>query len=912
MATSSVSNSADITSTNLQTSSRPRVNGTGLASGLDTDTLIKQLTATTRSKIAKQQQKMQTAQWQRDAYRDVTTKMKAFSDKYFSYSATDTNILSSKFFDVATITNPSSLLTVSGNTDAAVNMQVGSISQLARQASFSSSKPVANDKIQSGLIQQTWVQSNVQAQALNFNLGSKAYSITVPQNVMLDTSTASTDPNNSSDANKMAAMQKALQDQIDSNADLKGKLTVGVSGSSFTLTNSDTANPLKIVDGDLAKSLGFSKDATGATITGSAITGSAMDNLYVSKNLGDALAGSALTFTLNGISKDVNFNLTDKSQYSTIADMRNYVQKALDTAYGVGKITVGSTPGNCSSDGKSGDLTFKTADTTSVLSINSSDNSNVLNECGALRIGAGESNRLELGKTLKQLRTVPVDDFQNVTNPEIPDLGAPDASGNYKINVNGKEFTFSEDTTLNSVMSQINNDATANVTISYSSITNKFNVTAKGSGASSTVNISDVTGNLAASLFGTAEKAIQSSSAITSSSLQTSLSGSTLSFTLGGTQKTITFDPADSAQYATADGVRAYLQSKLDSSDNFGSNKVIVSNNSGILKFTSTDPQTVLSVDSSSSSAALGALNITASATTIGTYSIKDGQDAKLKVSFDGGNTFTNIDRSENTFSLDGVNFGLLGTTDPTKSLADTTIKFTSNSNADALYTKINDFVTAYNDVVNLMNGYVSDVKAKDPAYPPLSDEQKTQMTDAQITDWNKNAKKGILQNDETLSQISSDMRTVMTSIADGTNLKALSKIGISTSAYDYDPATNGKLIVNADTLKKAITENVDDVADLFTNSTNGISTKLKKVIDANVGSFGGDGRLIALAGTATTLADQSTLSKSISDYASNIKDLNKKLSDEQDRYWAKFTAMETQLSNLSAQSNWLSQQAKG
>jgi hypothetical protein len=293
-------------------------------------------------------------------------------------------------------------------------------------------------------------------------------------------------------------------------------------------------------------------------------------------------AGSTLTFTLNGISRDVNFNLTDSAQYSSITNMRTYVQKALDTAYGAGKIIVGNTPGN---DGtNSGDLTFKTADTTSVLSINSSDNTNILGENGALKIGAGESNRLETGKTLKQLRTVPTGDHQDVTSPEISALGDPDANKNYVINVNGKEFTFSEDTTLDSVMSQINNDATANVTIAYSSVTNTFNVKADGCGGASTVNISDVSGNLATSLFGSAEKAVQSSSAIVdSSALQTALSGSTVTFTLGGTHSDITFNSADSAQYATADGVRAYLQSKLDTA--FGSNKVIVSNNSGFLKF---------------------------------------------------------------------------------------------------------------------------------------------------------------------------------------------------------------------------------------------------------------------------------------------------------------------------------------
>lgn len=908
MATSSVSSSSassNTTSTNLETSSRPRISGTSLISGLDTDTLVKQLTAGTRSKIAKQQQKLQTAQWKRDAYREITTKMTAFSSKYFSYSDTTNNILSSKFFDVATITNPSSLLTVSGNASAATNMQVGSISQLARQAAFTSTKRVANEAIQSGTIQTDWIQSAVQAQSMNFTLGKKSYSISVPQNVVLGTAAL--------DSDKMTAMAAALQKQINANADLNGKITVGVSGSSFTLANSDTENALKITGGTLATSLGFSKDATGSTITGTALDSTAMGKLFVSKTLGDALAGSSLTFNLNGISKTVSFNLTDKAQYSTVAGMRTYLQTALNTAFGAGKVNVGSNPGN--GDGTTaGDINFTTTDTSSVLSINSSDNTNVLNEGCCLKIGAGESNRLELSKTLEQLST-PIPNLV----PSTTEIGSllPAGADGYKINVNGKEFTFAKDTSLSSVISQINNDDTANVTIAYSSITNTFNVKADGSGASSKVDISDVSGNLASSLFGTKGTAtIQSSSAITEdATLQSTLSGSKIMVTYNGQQKEIDFNSADSANFTTAANISTYFQSKLDTA--FGSGKISVSNNSGVLKFTTTDAST-FSIDSSSPSAALSVLNITAGSAklTAGNYLTTAGQDAKLKVSFDGGTTFTDITRTENTFTLDGVNFNLLGTTDPNKSLADTTIKFTSNSNVDTLYKKISDFVNDYNDVVNLINGKVSETKEKDPSYAPLSDEQKAQMTDTQITDWNKHAVKGVLQNDSTLSQISGEMRTVMTSLVDSTNLKALSKIGIATSSYDYDTATNGKLIINETELKKALTEHPGDVAALFTatdstdDKKNGISTKLKKVLDVNVGTFGGDGTLIALAGKATTIADQSTMSKDITDYNKNIKELKSKLSDEQERLWAKFTAMETQLSHLQSQSNWLSQQS--
>jgi flagellar capping protein FliD len=113
-------------------------------------------------------------------------------------------------------------------------------------------------------------------------------------------------------------------------------------------------------------------------------------------------------------------------------------------------------------------------------------------------------------------------------------------------------------------------------------------------------------------------------------------------------------------------------------------------------------------------------------------------------------------------------------------------------------------------------------------------------------------------------------------------------------------------LSVDEDALKTAITNNVDAVADLFTDTENGIANKLKTACDKYVGTSGGDGLLISLAGKSTTLVDQSTLGKQISDYTSKIKDLNTKLSDEQDRLWSKFTTMEEQLSRLNAQATYL------
>ena len=53
----------------------------GLASGLDRDTLIEGMTASTKAKIAKQQKKKQTYAWQQESYRSISSKLVEFSKK---------------------------------------------------------------------------------------------------------------------------------------------------------------------------------------------------------------------------------------------------------------------------------------------------------------------------------------------------------------------------------------------------------------------------------------------------------------------------------------------------------------------------------------------------------------------------------------------------------------------------------------------------------------------------------------------------------------------------------------------------------------------------------------------------------------------------------------------------------------
>ncbi|MDD3571045.1 MAG: flagellar cap protein FliD N-terminal domain-containing protein, partial [Lachnospiraceae bacterium] len=86
-------------SSTSSTSATSYVSGgiTGLASGLNTDELIDAMTTSTRSKIAKNKQKITSLGWKQTAYQSISSQLVSFASKYTSFAST-TNLTSSSFY----------------------------------------------------------------------------------------------------------------------------------------------------------------------------------------------------------------------------------------------------------------------------------------------------------------------------------------------------------------------------------------------------------------------------------------------------------------------------------------------------------------------------------------------------------------------------------------------------------------------------------------------------------------------------------------------------------------------------------------------------------------------------------------------------------------------------------------------
>ena len=72
----------------------------GLASGMDTEGMIENLTKSYQNKITQLQQKQTKVGWKQEAYQSIISKMYAYSNKYTSYTSSS-NLMSQSFWNSA-------------------------------------------------------------------------------------------------------------------------------------------------------------------------------------------------------------------------------------------------------------------------------------------------------------------------------------------------------------------------------------------------------------------------------------------------------------------------------------------------------------------------------------------------------------------------------------------------------------------------------------------------------------------------------------------------------------------------------------------------------------------------------------------------------------------------------------------
>jgi len=86
-----------------------------------------------------------------------------------------------------------------------------------------------------------------------------------------------------------------------------------------------------------------------------------------------------------------------------------------------------------------------------------------------------------------------------------------------------------------------------------------------------------------------------------------------------------------------------------------------------------------------------------------------------------------------------------------------------------------------------------------------------------------------------------------------------------------------------------------------------GLLWRINDIVKNNISTVGKKGSLVTLVGNPSTgYVGTSTYSERINAMEDKIDTLKEKLADQEDFYYKRFTAMETALSTLNSQSNYL------
>lgn len=253
---------------------------------------------------------------------------------------------------------------------------------------------------------------------------------------------------------------------------------------------------------------------------------------------------------------------------------------------------------------------------------------------------------------------------------------------------------------------------------------------------------------------------------------------------------------------------------------------------------------------------------------------------------------------TSNTFSVNGMTLNLTSTTANQTGGFDEIMVSVSND-TQAAYDMVKDFVTKYNELLDEMNTKYNAKSARD--YDPLTDEQKEAMTDDEVEKWETKIKDSLLRRDDTLNSIIYTMRNSLQLTVDVDGKKySLASFGIQTST-DY--TEKGKLHIFGDEDDETYSSEKNKLMEALENNPDAVMKTLAQAGQNLYDSLTKKMSKTSLS-SALTFYNDKQMDDTQSEYKKKIKELEKKLTTLEDKYYKQFTAMETALTKMQNSAN--------
>ena len=865
----------------------------GLASGMDTESIVEKMLSGTQSKIDKQTGLKQQLEWKQEMVRGIITDINSFHDKYFSfYSSANTNLLSNAFYNTMNAASSTSAIKViSAASNAAGKVTIDSIDQLASACTVKS-----RDRV-SGELKGTVIdpgQFTEESYSFEMTLDGVSRTISFKTGTNADKTEALKETVNNLNDSMYRAFGTAVGFQLDTKEPNSPRLNLtqlewketqnGGQGGAVPVLKNDGSGEYVPVDTSrklymentqgktaVLPLLGFKNESSNKLDYNTSL-----DSLP----LAEPLQGKEFSFKINGVVID---GITSSS---TLGDV---ISKINTSEAGV-KVSYSSIEDKFIMESKT------TGDISNILMEQTSGN--LLTVMFGTKSADTVTGSLDGVKSNKALVS------ENAIEQVMKDVVLGGVNGGtphiFSLNVDGKDVDIIVKRELGGTVWNMKDLAieinrqldekfgAGEIVLSVDDPNSPTRATV--SSANHLVSFNDenlnrdITSMLGFTTANTQKAGMQSTlgelgfhGKITFTGTQPDASGSSTMKSV-----TINFD-GDATKNQTVE----WLVNEAKTAGveiTFNNGTVQIGSASSV---TGTDGgEEILTTLFGTDSFTFGVVDKDKEA------EVTEGQNAKFVVN---GQV---VERNTNTFELEGITLELTEkSTGP--------ITLTTTKDTDKIVEGFKSFVEDYNKLIEQLNDRINE-SATYKKYAPLTEEQRKSRSDREVELWEEKAKEGLLRNDSNISSLLSDMRTALYQSVDGAGL-ALYDMGIETSDSWRD---NGKLILDESKLNAAISTNLDGVKKLMTDKEHGIGVLLDNAVKAaaNV-STGSPGSLVSYAGTKAVLTTDNSLYQQLKSVSNTLANLNIRYESERTRYWNQFTAMEQAISNLNNQSSWLTQQ---
>ena len=930
---------------------------TGLASGMDTESMIENAISAYKNKISALSQKRTKTEWKQDAYRSMISKMSSFLSKYTSYRSAN-NLMSTSFFDqaVKTVSKGANKDLVSASGRANSDIRIDRVRQLATAATYKLSgvaldgttAAFGKDSVSSAASGTLDLDKPIDIGNLDGSLtlaygGKNATSyLTIEFD---ETKTYEDDVDADGNVTKSGAQKlvddinKQLEEQSVSigtktytGKDLLDNVIKAEVGEDGQITFTDPKKNgvyVSAATGSIQeKLLGGKEPSTeaGKQIKSLTLSDDALETTEMSTLEYLSTRGGSMEITLDGKTKTVKLPGKDDLPEQFTGEARDAkfleaLQKNIDDAFGKGKLTVSDANRKEGADGKGIQFQF-TAPKGSTFAIGSTKGE---------MLGFGESDRvtsyLNTGKTLGELlgdkgfeglegvKVLAKDkDGKDIPGQYLKDdngnyIYEKDADGNtlYSFKVNGKEIgQFSKDTTLQTVMNAMNSNADSGVKVAYSKLTNELSFAAKETGAANGIGFE----GLSAKLFGAPGTYDDDKRGTYTKGQDAIFEASVNGTSLGEITRSsnevemdgMTINLKGTFGYQTdEDGNIRYESEQAKDKDgrllfSFQGVEKAASENGDKLEFT----------DEKSGKTVYGAI------------------DADGKLTFTnraGDQVYARVD-AQNRLRFDAdASQAVEGSAVMNKTAIKDTkaegVTFETSSDADKIVDAVKQMVEDYNAMAKEIKDAYSTLPAQrsnGAYYEPLTSEDEEGMSESAIKNWNEKAKQGILFGDRDLASLYQRLTSAVSMT--GEHGAALREAGITVN-YSNGLST---LEFNEDKFRTALNNNPDKVRDAFTSSmesgakSNGLMQALKQPLDIYGKTEGGKGVLVEKAGSplAPSTMYNNTIQKELNNIDSEIERWQDKMEDQIDHYTSQFSRLEQLIQQMNSQSSYFSQLMAG